>query len=1080
MSLLNITRSQFPQRVRSRGDHYFNDRRVSLEQTEKTFVVATVSGNELYEVCLDFSARGRLEVSCTCPHFDGGQLCKHIWATIRKVDAEGVLSSRNGSRALSVVAVGWADEEEGFSHSAQVKLTGKAVKQPLWKVMLRDVDGETETPKLQRAETAEELVYDIAPDRIRQGAHCLLQVMHRIPKRNGEWGRYKPLRYTEEDMEGRFRPEDQEILTYLHGAEGDRDSSNYGYGSISRAASFSLAPRLMNSLLPRILATGRCRLHSPEEDDWKIISLDEGPPWSFVVNVDEIEGEDVYRVTGTLCRDDEKRELDAGEIISNAGWVFWPDRAARLDHGDAIRWIATLRKYGSIDVPQAEASQLMRRLYAGGAVRTKLPEAMQVKTESVTPQPMLSIAPADMTPRASMVCAGVSFDYGIQAVDAGDPIKGFYDPEKARYVPRHTVREQECMAELQALHCNLAMSHSLAGTAVEFHRSRFSGTVAALLMKGWRVEAEGKRYRGSSQFDVRVSSGLDWFDLEGNCEFDGVKVGLPRLLKAAAEGGGTVELDDGSIGLLPEEWIAKYQTVAGLGESKGDRIRFSQSQGGLLDALMMSMDEMTCDETFARIREELGTFEGVEAVDAPEGFKGVLRGYQREGLGWIGFLQRFKFGGCLADDMGLGKTVQVLALLAERHAQGKGPSLVVVPRSILFNWRRESEAFTPMLRILDYSGTGRRELAPEIPNHDLILTTYGTLRRDIGMLKEIHFDYAILDEAQSVKNASTQASKAVRLLSAEHRLALSGTPVENHLGELWSLFEFLNPGMLGSARLFSALEATMRDPDEKGRLLLARGIRPFILRRTKGQVAKELPDKVEETVYCDLDTKQRKEYDELRDHYRATLLKQVDKDGINRNKMQILEALLRLRQAACHPGLIDGEIEKHQSAKLDVLMSQLGEVIEEKHKVLVFSQFTKFLGIVRQRFDEAGIKYSYLDGRTRKREEKVAEFREDPDCMAFLISLKAGGLGLNLVEAEYVYLLDPWWNPAVEAQAIDRAHRIGQTRTVFAYRLIARNTVEEKILAMQEDKRQLAEAIISADNSLIRTISREDLELLLS
>jgi SNF2 family DNA or RNA helicase len=304
--------------------------------------------------------------------------------------------------------------------------------------------------------------------------------------------------------------------------------------------------------------------------------------------------------------------------------------------------------------------------------------------------------------------------------------------------------------------------------------------------------------------------------------------------------------------------------------------------------------------------------------------------------------------------------------------------------------------------------------------------------------------------------------------------------VENHLGELWSLFEFLNPGMLGEAKVLKMAGGLGRNPSPEARHLLGHALRPFILRRTKHQVARELPAKTEQTIYCELEGPQRKQYDDLKKHYRDTLLQRVQSQGMGRSKMHVLEALLRLRQAACHPGLLDAKRVAEPSAKLDVLMDQLSELQEEGHKALVFSQFTSLLAIVRKRLDDAGVKYAYLDGTTRDRQARVDAFQNDPDCGLFLISLKAGGLGLNLTAAEYVFLLDPWWNPAVEAQAVDRAHRIGQTRPVFAYRLIARDTVEEKVLELQKTKRELADAILGEDNSLIRDLKREDLELLLS
>jgi len=380
--------------------------------------------------------------------------------------------------------------------------------------------------------------------------------------------------------------------------------------------------------------------------------------------------------------------------------------------------------------------------------------------------------------------------------------------------------------------------------------------------------------------------------------------------------------------------------------------------------------------------------------------------------------------------------------------------------------------------VLDYTGIARSK--DDFSACDLVLTTYGTLRRDAVHFKDHVFDYVILDEAQAIKNAKTESAKAVRLLRGNHRLALSGTPVENHLGELWSLFEFLNPGMLGASGVFQLAAKETRELGDESRKLLAQALRPFLLRRTKEQVAKELPQKVEQTIYCEMEPRQRKLYDELRQHYRDSLLKKIDKVGIAKSKIQVLEALLRLRQAACHPGLIDRAREGDPSAKLDVLLDQLRDVIAEGHKALVFSQFTTLLALVGARLEAAGVAYEYLDGKTKDRQAPVERFQNDPESRLFLISLKAGGLGLNLTAADYVFILDPWWNPAVEAQAVDRAHRIGQLRQVFTYRLIARDTVEEKILQLQQSKRNIADAILGEENSLIRDLAPEDIELLLS
>jgi len=508
----------------------------------------------------------------------------------------------------------------------------------------------------------------------------------------------------------------------------------------------------------------------------------------------------------------------------------------------------------------------------------------------------------------------------------------------------------------------------------------------------------------------------------------------------------------------------------------------------VLDVLLATLPDVDTDAAFETARAELRAFSTVAAAAPPASFVGVLRPYQSEGLGWLHFLRRFELGGCLADDMGLGKTVQVLALLEARRLEGAGPSLVVVPRSLVFNWAQEAARFVPQLRILDYTGVQRRAAPLDPAAADLVITTYGTLRQDAVTLRDIEFDYVILDEAQAIKNPSTASAKAARLLRGRHRLALSGTPIENRVEELWSLIDFLNPGMLGTSsafRAFARLKAAGSAGDEPGdseadgRAMLSRALRPVILRRTKDQVARDLPARSEQTLTVELEPTQRRLYDELLQHYRAALLPHVDRVGIGRSKMKILVALLRLRQAACHPGLVDPKRAGDPSAKLDAIVPMLADVAAEGHKALVFSQFTSFLALLRARLDADGVTYEYLDGTTRNRQARVERFQTDPECRLFLISLKAGGHGLNLTAADYVYLLDPWWNPAVEAQAIDRAHRIGQTKTVFAYRLLARGTIEEKVEELQREKRALADGFFGEKGGAIGGLTREDLEKLL-
>jgi superfamily II DNA or RNA helicase len=842
---------------------------------------------------------------------------------------------------------------------------------------------------------------------------------------------------------------------------------------------------LEDRVLPMIARSGRGYLDRiGDEHGWFPFTADDGPPWRFDLAITTDETDDVIRVNGAFVRDGERLQLHEPALLLSRGFLFTRDRMARLQVDGGFAWIARLRAFGPISVPREQSSALLETVARSGLDPGALPDELRYAVVEGTPRPRIRVGrPERQNPYALRqdLRATVQFDYNGVIVE-GPPGAAAYDAANRRLVRRDRAAEQAAIDRLHELGFRYTWSHFESRQLLGISPEQFPRVVHTLVNEGWRVEAEGRSFRSAVGMRLEVSSGIDWFDLHGSVDFgDGRSAPFPQLLAAVARGEDVVVLDDGSVGLLPEEWLRKYATIAGFGTAEGDAIRFERSQAALLDALLAAQPAITYDDSFARLRAELRTFGGIHGVDPPPSFHGTLREYQRDALGWFAFLERFRFGGCLADDMGLGKTVMVLALLdARRHARPRGehtPSIVVVPRSLIFNWRDEAARFAPRLKVVDYTGTLRDPA--EIRRADVVLTTYGTLRRDVASLHAIEFDYAILDEAQAIKNAATASAKAARLLRARHRLALSGTPIENHLGELWSLFEFLNPGLLGSAKAFQrASSARSRDDDTVE--WLSRALRPFILRRTKEQVAPELPGRTEQTLQCELEPAQRRHYDELRKHYRETLLARVARDGVNRSKMQILEALLRLRQAACHSALIDPARAHEPSAKFEVLIPRVLEVIAEGHKALIFSQFTSFLALLRPRLEALGVTYEYLDGRTRDRAARVERFQSDPACPVFLISLKAGGLGLNLTAAEYVFLLDPWWNPAVEAQAIDRAHRIGQSRHVFAYRLLARDTVEEKVAALQQTKRDLADAILSADSGLVRGLRAEDLEMLLS
>ncbi len=774
------------------------------------------------------------------------------------------------------------------------------------------------------------------------------------------------------------------------------------------------------------------------------------------------------------------------------------------DPRNTFPWIWQLREDGDILVSTAQLDEMLDELWnlpfrppvempaewpLGEVQFAPRPRLVVRSPRRRAPSPEVRTEPEGTVEHAAVaLSAEVRFDYDGQVVAAQDARSYLVDRPGQRVARRHREAEEAMTGRLLELGASEGSRDGPEDGRFEIDLEDFPDLVWGLLEAGWIVEAEGRKVRPAGAVRLRVSSGIDWLELRGDVEFDGeggaggdggVLLPLPELLLAVRRRERLIRLDDGSHGILPQEWLERYGPLARLGDPEGEAWRFLPSHAILIDALLDGEEEAEVDGTFERLRERLHALDELEPHPEPVGFTGELRPYQRQGLAWLHALRFLGLGGCLADDMGLGKTVQVLALLASRSGVGHRPSLVVVPRSLISNWICEAARFAPGLTMLPYHGAGRDLQRGRLEEHDVVVTTYGTLRRDLDELARVPFDLVVLDEAQAIKNVFSQTAKACRRLDAQQRLALTGTPVENHLGELGSIFGFLNPGMLGRVPGFEELLG-QRHPDRESLAMLGRVMRPFILRRTKQAVLPELPDKTEQILYCDLRARQQQLYDQLRDHYRAALGQRIGEVGLKRSKIQVIEALLRLRQAACHPGLVDPARGHEHSTKLEVLMRHLQEVLAEGHKALVFSQFTRFLGLLRQRLDRLGTRYQYLDGRTRDRQAPVERFQNDPECPLFLISLKAGGFGLNLTAADYVFLLDPWWNPAVEAQAIDRTHRIGQQRPVFAYRLVARGTVEEKILELQAGKRRLADAILSAGEGMMRTLTEEDLRWLLS
>lgn len=599
--------------------------------------------------------------------------------------------------------------------------------------------------------------------------------------------------------------------------------------------------------------------------------------------------------------------------------------------------------------------------------------------------------------------------------------------------------------------------------------------------QGFEVVQENEEKKfviGKSIMNLEFKENNDWFDIHAKVQFGDYEVPFLQLRDHILNRIKEFELPDGKVAIIPNSWFSTYSNIYALAEG-GNRGRLKKHYVGLVqDYAVSRLATLTMD----RKLEQLNSFEGIDPVSPPAGFQGELRPYQQAGYNWFNFLRKYSFGGCLADDMGLGKTIQALALLQKmkEDQETQLTSLVVMPTSLIDNWRNEARKFTPDLNIYVHIGTDRVKNIEFYSAFDVVLSTYGVVRQDASMLQTFYFHYIILDESQNIKNHASKSAKAVKGLRSKHKLILTGTPIENSVSELWSQLSFLNPGLLGSYAYFQKeFQFPIEKQHDEAKLKRLQSlIKPFILRRTKDQVASELPPKTEQVFYCNMTEEQENYYEETKSYYRNELIGLIATKGIARVQVPILQGLGRLRQIANHPVLIDEHYE-HGSWKFNLVQELLINITTQEHKILVFSQFVKHLTLLKRALEDTGIRYAYLDGATKNRGREVERFRKEDDIRVFLISIKAGGTGLNLVEADYVFILDPWWNPAVEQQAIDRTHRIGQTKNVFIYKFITKGTVEEKILALQEKKKQLAGSLITLEDSFVKSLTEADIRAIL-
>lgn len=747
---------------------------------------------------------------------------------------------------------------------------------------------------------------------------------------------------------------------------------------------------------------------------------------------------------------------------------------------------------GFLDIPAAgEAPFLQKELplleqqYA--VDRTLL---QQLETIAVTPQCRIQLSELN----GSFLMIRARWQYGDFELDnATSPDEEINTPNGRYKIVKDLEAEKETLDFIQAQHKRFSQQSKdyfylpfadaeKSQWFVKFYRKLNDRNIPVYgmeSMKHFRYNAN----RPVIQFTQKGNS-IDWFDLTVHISYGDQTITLGELQKALQNKQHFLLLKDGTLGEIPEEWQAQFGLLLQMGEIEKDKLRLSKLHWTLTEDLAKN-GQLTVPANVETSRQKWERLQQTpQAFTVPATIQATLRDYQQAGFSWFCMLDEMQWGGCLADDMGLGKTLQTISFLQHVHDKYPGEThLVICPTSLMYNWENELKKFAPGLRYFIYHGSDRK--SADWKHYDIIISSYGSVRNDIDTIRDFRFGYIVLDESQVIKNPSSQVTIAMNQLQSRNRLILSGTPIQNNTFDLYAQMQFANPGLLGSHTFFKTTFAQPVDKygDAEKTQQLRKLIYPFLLRRTKEQVAKDLPPKTEITLWCEMGEEQRKVYDELKNYYRENLLERIQQEGMGSNTILVLEGLTRLRQVCNSPRLLNGGNNNYtdESVKLEELLREI-ENNTGHHKALVFSQFTGMLQLIADGMKERNIPFLYLDGSTKAadRQQLVEQFQSDENLPVFLISLKAGGVGLTLTAADYVYLVDPWWNPAAEQQAIDRSHRIGQQNKVFAYKMICKDSVEEKILALQQRKKALAEELITEDTGFVKNMTAEDVDFLFS
>ena len=1113
------TKSYFASDALSCGDKYFKNNNVHFRfRSEEHATFSVFDSGSSYECELSWknhvSSKSdflkSIKLSCSCPYSDEYHNCKHLWASIRLGDSKGFwnevyylldrppsltkttveLKKHSGEpkkkpweKKLNDLKYKNSSSSSSSSASSSSSYISPQEHSKIYYSLEVDSDGDLSVGffiKTNRSNRADTLVQKtIRANRLLKYSHADQELIWMLTNAQMD------------DLLYDYNYDPDHDYDYDHDYDPDHDyNHNYNY-----AFKYGeIGPYNRTLVLKHLCESGRFFKGSKKD----VYALDE----VVFLEYDDIladlkvkvllkNKDNDISVEGLLETGSTDIPLKALKFIHLDGIYISENKIGRLD-GPFLDWIDTLIELEDELIPKADADLLVQALFSyDNTPAIELDPKLGWKIESERkPTPKFIINDENEKGYQTKLYGKVVFEYDDAEVSSLSSQKYATDSNNKTLFERNRREEFELLKVAE----KMGMS-TVPQKFVDLYNFRilveyFVSTIKSFIGEGWIVEAHGNKVHTAHDFDFSVSSGVDWFDLEGGVTFDsGQTITLPELMRTIKSGEKLIPLGNGQCGMLPENWLEKYANLVEIGnENDNGSLRFTRTQGIFLNSWFSGTNDLKNDKGFSNFQKTLKKARLKKKLKPLKAFHGKLRDYQEEGLSWLEYIKDLRFGGILADDMGLGKTVQIIAFLQKNKQKMKmkmkgqqAPNLIVVPRSLVFNWKDEIERFAPNLTALNYIGAERVHTTIEdIKSADVVITTYHTLRNDFEKLRDILFSYVILDEAQNIKNSKAKISQACKALSSEHKLALTGTPIENSISDLFSILDFVNPGLI-SEKLKYKFSNTSEGSEDLTKLSKALG--PMILRRTKKQVLTDLPDKVESTIKCELTKSEKKRYDDLKKYYQMTISRKIEEKGFSKSKIEILEALLRLRQAACHPSLIDKEnlkLKNAKSAKLDILFEQINSLASSGNKCLVFSQFTSFLKIIKPKLEKEKTKYLYLDGQTRNRKELVEKFESSNDTKVFLISLKAGGVGLNLTSANYVFILDPWWNPAVESQAIDRTHRIGQKNNVFAYKLISKDTVEEKILELQKNKKTLSDAVINSQTGMLKKMNMNDLNFLLS